>query len=75
MTGPQAGGDERVAPAIDRRKALQKAAVAGAVAWSAPLILSETAHAQPGVCTPKCRPAGTPALGAATANVTCDAVS
>lgn len=46
---------------LDRRSALKKAAVAGAVAWTAPTILSSTAHAAPGEgCTPKCLPAGTP---------------
>jgi hypothetical protein len=46
---------------LDRRSALKKAAVAGAVAWTAPTILSHTAHAAPGEgCTPKCLPAGTP---------------
>lgn len=47
------------APGMDRRSALRKAAVAGAVAWSAPMI-SSTVQAAGGndICTPKC--AGTP---------------
>ena len=40
-------------PGIDRRSVLKKAAVAGAVAWTAPVILSNTAFAA-SVCTPKC---------------------
>ena len=42
---------------MDRRSALKKAAAAGAIAWTAPMILSSTAHAVNvgnGVCTPKC---------------------
>jgi hypothetical protein len=43
---------------IDRRSALKKAAIAGTVAWTAPAILSETAHAVDlvGACTAKCAP-------------------
>jgi hypothetical protein len=43
---------------IDRRSALKKAAIAGTVAWTAPMILSETAHAVDlvGACTAKCAP-------------------
>jgi hypothetical protein len=43
---------------IDRRSALKKAAIAGTVAWTAPVILSETAHAVDliGACTAKCAP-------------------
>lgn len=46
---------------IDRRSALKKAAVGGAVAWSAPTLLSSTAAAQTpgGFCTPKCYPVQT----------------
>lgn len=46
---------------IDRRSALKKAAVAGAIGWVAPAILSDTAHAVevlPGGCTAKCQPNG-----------------
>jgi hypothetical protein len=39
---------------IDRRSALKKAAAAGAIAWTAPMIISSTAHAASTVCTPKC---------------------
>jgi hypothetical protein len=56
---------------IDRRSALKKAAAAGAVAWVAPAITSESAHAQaPAGCTPKCLPVGAGA-GTATATATC----
>jgi hypothetical protein len=46
---------------MDRRSALKKAAAAGAIAWTAPMILSSTAHADHdpagnGVCTPSCAP-------------------
>ncbi len=42
-------------PGIDRRAALKKAAAAGAVAWTAPIVLSSTASAQV-VCTLACAP-------------------
>ncbi|MDQ3176058.1 MAG: twin-arginine translocation signal domain-containing protein [Actinomycetota bacterium] len=42
-------------PGIDRRAALKKAAAAGAVAWTAPIVLSSTASAQV-VCTLRCAP-------------------
>jgi len=38
---------------LDRRSVLKKAAIAGTVAWTAPVILSNTAFADV-VCTPKC---------------------
>lgn len=44
---------------IDRRSALKKVAAAGAIAWVAPSIISNTAHAVdflPGGCTEKCAP-------------------
>lgn len=41
---------------IDRRSLLTKAAAAGAVAWSVPLLMSEPAFAGNGVCTPSCAP-------------------
>ena len=41
---------------MDRRSLLTKAAAAGAVAWSVPLLLSEPAFAGNGVCTPSCAP-------------------
>lgn len=43
---------------IDRRSALKKAAIGGAVAWTAPTLLSSKASAQTsgGFCTPKCYP-------------------
>ena len=49
-------------PGIDRRAALRKVAAAGTVAWTAPLILSGTAHAAMEFCTPKCRPGTDPPL-------------
>jgi len=39
---------------IDRRSALKKAAAAGAVVWTAPLVNSSPALAQTVSCTPKC---------------------
>jgi hypothetical protein len=50
---------------LDRRSALKKAAVAGAVAWTAPTILSSEAHAVEliGACTAKCAPNPTIAVG------------
>lgn len=47
---------------IDRRSALKKAAVAGAVAWTAPMVLSSKVSAGDGFCTPKCDPETAPAL-------------
>lgn len=43
---------------IDRRAALKKVAVGGAVAWTAPTLLSSKVSAQTpgGFCTPKCFP-------------------
>lgn len=41
---------------IDRRSLLTKAAAAGAIAWTAPLIMSSPAFAGNGVCTPSCAP-------------------
>ena len=56
---------------IDRRAALKKGVAAGAIAWSAPAILSQAAGAQaPGLCTPKCLPAGS-GQGTALASATC----
>lgn len=56
---------------LDRRSALKKAAAAGAIAWTAPTILSNDAHAQtPGTCTPKCLPIGA-GTGLARASATC----
>ena len=46
---------------FDRRSALKKAAVAGAVVWTAPVLLSDSAQATqflPGGCTAKCGPSG-----------------
>jgi hypothetical protein len=45
---------------VDRRAALKKVAIGGAVAWTAPTLLSSTASAQVPFCTPKCEP--TPAI-------------
>jgi hypothetical protein len=42
---------------IRRRAALKKVAVAGAVAWTAPTVMSSRVSAQE-VCTPKCAPVG-----------------
>ena len=48
---------------FDRRTMLAKAAAAGVVAWSVPLLMSEPAFAGNGVCTAKCAPAAfTPTL-------------
>ena len=41
---------------IDRREALKKAAVAGGIVWSAPLITTSPVAAQTAVCTLKCAP-------------------
>ena len=45
---------------MDRRSMLRRAAVSGAIAWTAPTVMSETAHAVdflPGTtCTAKCSP-------------------
>lgn len=41
---------------LDRRSVLKKAAVGGAVAWTAPMIASSTASASSGIATPKCAP-------------------
>lgn len=63
--------DDTPRTGIDRRSALKKAAAAGAIAWTAPTILSETARAQtPGTCTPKCLPLGS-GTGLARAVATC----
>ena len=48
---------ESTGSTFDRRSALKKAAVAGAVAWTAPVVLSSGASAMDGTCTPKCLPA------------------
>jgi len=42
---------------FNRRAALKKAAVGGAIVWAAPTILSSRASAVPPPCTPKCCPA------------------
>lgn len=49
--GTRSGG-----PKVDRRQAVKRAAVAGAVVWSAPVVLSSRAQAMDGTCTPKCFP-------------------
>jgi hypothetical protein len=41
----------------DRRSLLAKAAATGAIAWTAPAIVSERALARSTACTPKCAPA------------------
>lgn len=49
-------------PGFNRRSALKKAAVAGAVVWTAPVLLSESAQAVQfldGGCTAKCGPSAT----------------
>jgi hypothetical protein len=52
--------DDTPRTGIDRRSALKKAAAAGAIAWTAPTILSQTAHAvdfiNGSTCTAKCAP-------------------
>jgi hypothetical protein len=55
QTEPSPGG-------IDRRSALKKAAVAGAVAWTAPMVLSSRVSAGDGFCTPKCDPDTAPTV-------------
>lgn len=49
---------------IDRRAALKKAAVAGGIIWSAPLIASSVVDAQAITCTPKCAPTQAAGLNA-----------
>lgn len=44
--------------ALDRRSAIKKVAVGGAIAWTAPAVLSSRVSAQEVTCTPKCRPVG-----------------
>lgn len=59
--------------AFDRRAALAKAAAAGAVAWTTPLVLSRSAHAaDTGTCTPRCTPTGRPDVTAPEATTACD---
>ena len=41
---------------LDRRSALKKAAIAGAIVWTVPTIVSSPALAAGTVCTPKCAP-------------------
>ena len=49
---------------IDRRSALKKAAVGGAIAWTVPTVLSSTASALTGTtCTPKCSPVTAATIG------------
>lgn len=55
---------------ISRRRLLQRGAAAGAVAWTAPLVLSAPARAD-SVCTPKCLPKGSPRFSASAVGV-CD---
>ena len=52
----------------DRRNVLKKAATLGAIAWTAPVVLSFPASAA-AACTPKCLPVGTPHLTASTIDV------
>jgi hypothetical protein len=56
-------------PGIDRRSAIKKAAVAGALVWATPVILSGTAYA--GVFTPKCVPP-TPTSGTTASTPQCN---
>ena len=59
MTGPNGASDPGPAPggSMRRRDFLATAAAAGAVAWTAPLILSQPAYAADGGGgTPQCRP-------------------
>jgi len=48
---------EATSAGIDRRSALRKVAIGGAVAWSAPAVLSSRVSAQE-ACTGKCAPVG-----------------
>jgi hypothetical protein len=41
---------------VARRDLIKKAAVAGGVAWAAPIVLASPAEAQVQACTPKCGP-------------------
>lgn len=59
-SGAVDGGTQSSGPRFDRRQAVKRAAVAGAVAWSAPVVLSSRAQAMDGTCTPKCLPVAGP---------------
>jgi hypothetical protein len=61
---------DRSAGGMDRRAALRRAAVAGAITWAAPAVLSTTVHAQAVGCTQKCLPVASP-QSSPTASVTC----
>lgn len=62
---------------VDRRKALKRIAAGGAVAWTAPTLLSSKAHAVefiPGGCTAKCTPIiAPPSASGVSASVCCGA--
>jgi hypothetical protein len=61
MNEPMGIVEETLGSSMKRRDFLTKAAAAGAIAWSAPIILSRTAYAaENGGGTPKCRPTITP---------------
>ena len=59
-----------IKPSLDRRSALKRAAAAGAIAWSVPTVVSQTARAADGVCTPQCL-AQSSGTVTATASLTC----
>jgi len=64
------GGPTEPSDGVDRRRLLKRAAAAGAIAWTAPVVLSDRVSAQVGTCTPKCVPqsAGT---ATAIASISC----
>lgn len=62
MSDHELSGVADAADRMNRRSALKKAAAAGAVVWTAPLLLSEPALAAGTTCTPKCKPGGFTAL-------------
>jgi DnaJ-class molecular chaperone len=71
MPGNKMPDPKTTSSGIDRRSALKTAAAAAAITWIAPVITSQSAHAQEvDVCTPKCLPVGS-GTGTATASATC----
>lgn len=56
---------------LDRRAALKKAVVGGAIAWATPTVLAGEASAQTPLCTPKCAPSIGGTFTATVFTVTC----
>jgi hypothetical protein len=56
---------------IDRRSALKKVAIGGAVAWTAPMVMSSRVSAQE-ACTGKCAPVGGVTISATVTIAECD---